>query len=110
MKHIDSELSAQEMKFLQKLNAAEVPYWRKPVGWQMISVGTFFLLLHAIAVVAGLANHIIYSPLFLTGLLCFFTGGYELQEFRYQKIIRYMLLNEKKMSSVDGNKETQSPL
>lgn len=110
MRPIDSELSVREMKFLQRLNAAEVPYWRKPYGWLMTSAGTFLMLLHAIAVVARLASHIIYSPLFLTGLLFFFAGGYQLQEFRYQRIVRYMLLNERKMSAVDGSKGPQAPL
>jgi hypothetical protein len=103
MKPIEGGLSARDMKFLERLKRAEVPYWRKPVGYVWITIGVVLLLLHVFGLVAGLVTQIV-STRFMEGLFAILLGGVELQEFRYQRIVRFVLLDGEIKSAVDGNK------
>jgi hypothetical protein len=91
MTPLEGGLPARDMKFLERLKRAQVPYWRKPFGYGWIAVGVALLLLHAIALATGLAPHIVSTRL-MEGLFAILLGWVELQEFRYQRIVRFVLL------------------
>jgi hypothetical protein len=95
MKLSDNELSSDEHRFLQRLKTSEVPYWRKPLGHLATSGGILLILLHIVAVIAGFANHIIASPVLFGGATALVSGLVQLQEIRYQRIIKYLLLEQK---------------
>src|SRR5580658_4719936 len=102
MKRLEGGLPARDMKFLERLKRAEVPYWRKPFGYFSITIGVLLLLLHMIGLVDSLVTQVVNTQ-FMEGLFAIMLGVVQLQEFRYQRIVRYVLLEAEMKSGADGN-------
>lgn len=91
MRDSSSDITLKDRAFLRKLKVASVPHWRKAISLLMMTMAVVLLLLHLIAFVAGMTSQIFTSWRFSFAIITFLGGIIELQEARYQRIIKYLL-------------------
>ncbi len=102
------QLSLKDRAFLERLRKSEIPIWRKPIGRLLVVVGFLMLTTYLVARLLHVFNH--NPPLFFMGIIGILAGAIQLQQVRYQTIVRHLPIERDRQENgpVDPNADPLS--